>query len=88
MAVELAAPGLVLVATAASLIATLVTAVPSFSFGFSVRMLGWLRSSSQDPMVAARLASLPLLPSGAPEDAVGTVDGGTSSCLFNWERGV
>lgn len=88
LAVELVAPGLVLVATAASLTATLVIAVPGFSFGFWLTMLAWLRSSSQDPMVAARLASLPLLPRGVPEDTVGTVDGGTTSCLFNWEMEV
>lgn len=59
--------------------------------GFScvcLGMLAWLKSSSQDPMVAARLASLPLLPSGPPEDAAGTAAGGTSACLFNMGSGV
>lgn len=39
-------------------------------------------------MVAARLASLPFLPKGVPEDAEGAVDSGTSACLFNRDRGV
>lgn len=80
--------GLVLAATVASLTANLGTAVQGFSFAFSLGMLAWLRSSSQDPMVAARLASLPFLPSGVPEDTVGTAAGGTSVCLFNRDRGV
>lgn len=62
--------------------------------GFScvcLGMLAWLKSSSHDPMVAARLASLPLLPKGAPEDGVGSAAGagaGISACLLNTDRGV
>lgn len=92
LAVELAtwpaALGLVLAATVVSLTANLGTAKPDFPFASSWGMLAWLRSSSQDPMVAARLASLPLLPSGVSEDAVGTVAGGTSACFFNRDMGV
>lgn len=47
--------------------------------GFSLGMLAWLRSSSQDPIVAARLANLPLLPTGVSEETVGTGAGGTSA---------
>lgn len=83
-----AALGLVLAATVASLAANLGTALPDFSFASSLGILAWLRSSSQDPMVAARLANLPLLPSGAPEDTEGMVAGGTSSCLFTGDSGV
>lgn len=39
-------------------------------------------------MVAARLASLPFLPKGVSEDMVGVVDGVTSACLFNRDKGV
>lgn len=91
LAVELvttwpAAQGLVLAATVASLTANLGTVATGFSFALSLGMLAWLKSSSQDPMVAARLASLPLLPSGVPEDTVEM--GGSSACLFNRDRGV
>ena len=84
-----AALGLVLEGTLASLQTYLgAEAVAGFPCAFCFGMLAWLKSSSQDPMVAARLASLPLLPSGAPEDTVGTSAGGTSACLFNRDRGV
>ncbi len=84
-----AALGLVLAATVASLTASLGAVAPGFSFAFPLGMLAWLRSSSQDPMVAARLASLPLLPIGVSEDMwVGMAAGGTSACLFNRDRGV
>lgn len=57
--------------------------------GFSLGMLLWLRSSSQDPMAAARWASLPLRPMGGPEDVEDVSGGGwTSACLFSMDRGV
>lgn len=56
--------------------------------GFCLAMLAWLRSSSHEPMVAARLASLPFLPTGVPEDAGGAGFSGTLACLFNMDRGV
>lgn len=83
-----AAHALEVAETVASLTANLGTAVPVFSFAFCLGILAWLKSSSQDPMVAARLASLPLLPRGVSEDKVGTAAGGTSVCLFNGDRGV
>ena len=46
--------------------------------GGSLGMVGWLRSSSQEPMVAARLARRPLLPAGAPEGAGASTCGATS----------
>lgn len=42
-------------------------------------------------MVAARLASLPLLPTGVPEEVVEVVwveAGGASACLVNRDTGV
>lgn len=83
-----AALGLVLAATVASLAANLGTALADFSFASSLGILAWLRSSSQDPMVAARLANLPLLPSGPPEETEGAAAGGTSTCLFTGDSGV
>lgn len=74
--------------TVASLTGNRGTAGPAFSFVFSLGILAWLRSSSQDPMVAARLASLPLLPRGVSEDTGGTAAGGTSARLFNRDMGV
>lgn len=38
--------------------------------------------------MAARLASLPLLPTGVSEDTGGTAAGEISACLFNRDRGV
>lgn len=73
--------------TVAFLIVNLRTVV-SVLFVFSLGMLAWLRSSSQDPMVAARLASLPLLPRGVSEDTGGATSGGTSACLFDSDSEV
>lgn len=54
--------------------------------GFSLGMLAWLRSSSQDSMVAARLASLPLRPTGVFEDVA---EGGwASASLFIMDSGT
>lgn len=41
-------------------------------------------------MVAARWASLPLLPTGVPEEVVVVWEGvgGASACLFNRDMGV
>lgn len=72
---------------APSLTPNLETAVPGFSFVCCLGMLAWLKSSSQDPMVAARLASLPLRPRTISEDVVGATAFITSVCHFNgdWE---
>lgn len=78
-----------LAATLASLQANLGTeAAPGFPCTLSFGMVAWLRSSSQDPMVAARLANRPLLPSGVPEDAGRAATGAASACLFIKEMGV
>lgn len=69
-------------ATAATLTAGLGTGP-----GFPLGMWAWLRSSSQDPMVAARLANRPLRPTGASEG--GRLAGGwTSTSLFDKVVGV
>lgn len=80
--------GFKMAAVAAPLTDVLGTAAPVPTFKFSLGILAWVRSSSHDPMVAARLASLPLLPTGVSEGTVETTAGGTSSCLFNSDRGV
>ena len=54
--------------------------------GGSLGMVGWLRSSSQEPMVAARLARRPLLPIGAPEGAGASTCGATSGSLLMGDR--
>lgn len=54
-----------------------------FSVAFSLGILAWLRSSSQVPMVAARLASLPLLPRAVSEET-----GGVAAALFSMESGI
>lgn len=54
----------------------------------------WLRSSSQEPMVAARLASLPLLPTAVSDEeeevvvGVWAEVGGASACLVSRDAGV
>lgn len=62
--------------------------VASVSFAFSLGILAWLRSSSQEPMVAARFASLPLLPREISEETEGLAAGWASNGLFIVDTGI
>lgn len=80
--------GLVLEAAASLTVNLGLDEVASVSFAFSLGILAWLRSSSQEPMVAARFASLPLLPREISEETEGLAAGWASNGLFIMDTGI
>lgn len=80
--------GLVLEAAAPLTVNLGLDEAASVSFAFSLGVLAWLRSSSQEPMVAARLASLPLLPREISEETEGLAAGWASNGVFIVDTGI